>query len=60
MNNAIVLIDYVNTLKKQGLPRDEAIVEAGPVRLRPILMTALTTIFGLIPLALGLGEASET
>ena len=60
VNNAIVLIDYVNTLKKQGLPRDEAIVEAGPVRLRPILMTALATIFGLIPLALGLGEGSET
>lgn len=60
VNNAIVLIDYVNTLKKRGLPRDEAIVEAGPVRLRPILMTALATIFGLIPLALGLGEGSET
>jgi len=60
VNNAIVLIDYVNTLKKRGMPRDEAIVEAGPVRLRPILMTALATVFGLIPLALGLGEGSET
>ena len=60
VNNAIVLVDYVNTLKKQGLSRDEAILTAGPVRLRPILMTALCTVFGLIPLALGLGQGSET
>ncbi len=59
VNNAIVLIDYINTLKKRGLARDEAIVAAGPVRLRPILMTALTTLFGLLPLALGLGEGTE-
>lgn len=60
VNNAIVLVDYINTLKKRGLPRDDAIVNAGPVRLRPILMTALTTLFGMLPLALGLGEGSET
>ncbi|MCL6634434.1 MAG: efflux RND transporter permease subunit [Peptococcaceae bacterium] len=60
VNNAIVLVDYINTLKKRGMERDEAIVAAGPVRLRPILMTALTTLFGLMPLALGLGEGAET
>ncbi|OPY59328.1 MAG: Swarming motility protein SwrC [Pelotomaculum sp. PtaU1.Bin035] len=60
VNNAIVLVDYINTLKKRGLGRDEAIVQAGPVRLRPILMTALTTLFGLVPLALGFGEGAET
>ncbi|WP_027717632.1 efflux RND transporter permease subunit [Desulfovirgula thermocuniculi] len=59
VNNAIVLVDYINTLRRRGLPRDEAILEAGPVRLRPILMTALTTIFALIPLSLALGESSE-
>ncbi|MCL6635505.1 MAG: efflux RND transporter permease subunit [Peptococcaceae bacterium] len=60
VNNAIVLVDYINTLKKRGLARNEAIVAAGPVRLRPILMTALTTLFGMLPLALGLGEGTET
>lgn len=59
VNNAIVLVDYINTLKKRGLERNEAIIAAGPVRLRPILMTALTTLFALVPLALGLGEGSE-
>ncbi|WP_216828282.1 efflux RND transporter permease subunit [Alkalihalobacterium elongatum] len=59
VNNAIVLIDYINTLKQKGLPSFEAIVEAGPTRLRPILMTALTTILGLIPLTLGFGEGTE-
>lgn len=59
VNNAIVLVDYINTLKKRGLERDDAIVRAGPVRLRPILMTALTTLFGLVPLALGIGEGAE-
>lgn len=59
VNNAIVYVDYVNTLRKQGMERDEALYTAGPVRLRPILMTALTTIIGLIPLMLGFGEGSE-
>jgi HAE1 family hydrophobic/amphiphilic exporter-1 len=60
VNNAIVLVDYINTLKKRGLERNEAIISAGPVRLRPILMTALTTLFGLLPLAFGIGEGAET
>ncbi len=59
VNNGIVLIDYINTLRKSGKDRYEAIVTAGPVRLRPILMTTLTTILGLIPLTLGIGEGAE-
>jgi len=59
VNNAIVLVDYINTLRKSGLERNAAIIKAGPTRLRPILMTTLTTILGLIPLALGIGEGAE-
>ncbi len=59
VNNAIVLVDYINTLRQRGLSMREAILEAGPVRMRPIMMTALTTILGLLPLALGIGEGSE-
>lgn len=59
VNNGIVLIDYINTLRKSGMERYDAIVTAGPVRLRPILMTTLTTILGLIPLSLGIGEGAE-
>jgi len=57
--NAILLVDYTNILRRRGLPRDQAILEAGPVRLRPVLMTSLAIIFGLLPLALELGEGSE-
>ncbi|MGD9154146.1 MAG: efflux RND transporter permease subunit [Bacillota bacterium] len=60
VNNAIVLVDYVNTLKERGLASRAAILQAGPIRLKPILMTSLTTILGLLPLALGLGESGET
>ncbi|ANM32296.1 acriflavin resistance protein [Acidobacteria bacterium Mor1] len=59
VNNAIVLVDYINTLRKRDMSRDEAIVQAGSVRLRPILMTTATTVLGLLPLALGLGDAAE-
>lgn len=59
VNNGIVLIDYINILRSSGKTRDEAIIAAGPVRLRPILMTTLTTALGLIPLAIGIGEGSE-
>lgn len=60
VNNAIVLIDYINTLRRRdGMPREEAVLKAGPVRLRPILMTSLTTILALIPLCLGIGEGAE-
>ncbi|ADL08881.1 efflux RND transporter permease subunit [Thermosediminibacter oceani] len=59
VDNAIVLIDFVNQLRQKGLSREEAILKAGPIRLRPILMTTLTTILGLFPLALGFGEGGE-
>jgi HAE1 family hydrophobic/amphiphilic exporter-1 len=59
VNGAIVLVDYANQLRRQGLGKLEALAQAGSVRLRPILMTSLTTIFGLLPMALGLGEGAE-
>ncbi|MGM7682317.1 efflux RND transporter permease subunit [Cytobacillus sp. Hm23] len=59
VNNAIVLIDYINQKKSDGYKTYDAIVEAVKVRTRPILMTATTTILGLFPLALGLGEGTE-
>lgn len=59
VNNAIVLIDYINLLRAKGEKLLEAVKESGSTRLRPILMTTLTTVFGMIPLALGIGDGSE-
>jgi HAE1 family hydrophobic/amphiphilic exporter-1 len=59
VNNGIVLIEFVNGLRKEGYSAYEAVVEASKTRLRPILMTSLTTILGLLPLALGIGEGAE-
>jgi HAE1 family hydrophobic/amphiphilic exporter-1 len=59
VNNAIVLIDAVNQRRQEGMPRDRALIDAGLSRLRPVLMTSSTTILGLMPMALGLGEGSE-
>jgi HAE1 family hydrophobic/amphiphilic exporter-1 len=59
VNNAIVLVDYTDILRKRGYGIREALVEAGTKRLRPIMMTTLTTILSLIPMALGTGEGSE-
>ncbi|KJS81348.1 MAG: hypothetical protein JM58_17125 [Peptococcaceae bacterium BICA1-8] len=59
VNNAIVLVDYINTLRKRGLEKEEAILKAGPTRLRPILMTTLTTVLALMPQAIGVGEGAE-
>jgi HAE1 family hydrophobic/amphiphilic exporter-1 len=59
VNNAIVLVDLINQLRAQGKERIEAIMEAGAARLRPILMTSLTTALGLLPMAMGFGEGSE-
>jgi len=59
VNNAIILIDYINTLRKRGLEKLEAIKQAGAVRLRPILITTATTVLGLLPMALGMGEGTE-
>jgi HAE1 family hydrophobic/amphiphilic exporter-1 len=60
VNNAIVLVDAINLRRESGLSRDEAIMSAGPIRLRPILMTTLTTVLGLLPMAIGIGEGSES
>lgn len=59
VNNAIVLVDYAGQLKARGHSTDEAVELAGLVRLRPILMTTLTTVLGLLPMALGLGDGAE-
>ncbi len=59
VNNAIVLVDYINHLRRQGMEKLEAIVTAGEVRLRPILMTTCTTVIGLFPMAVGLGDGAE-
>ncbi|MBN2433584.1 MAG: efflux RND transporter permease subunit [Acidobacteria bacterium] len=59
VNNAIVLIDLANQLRGEGLTKREALVEAGRIRLRPILMTTLTTVLGLLPMSLGFGEGAE-
>ena len=59
VNNAIVLVDLINQLRAQGVERIDAILEAGSARLRPILMTSLTTALGLLPMAMGFGEGSE-
>ncbi|MBN2260152.1 MAG: efflux RND transporter permease subunit [Clostridiales bacterium] len=60
VNNAIVLVDYINTLRSKGKTLKEAVLEASRVRLRPILMTTFTTILGLLPMSLGIGEGAET
>ena len=59
VNNAIVLVDYINQLRRRGMDKTAAIVEAGKARLRPILMTTTTTVLGLLPMALGLGDGAE-
>jgi multidrug efflux pump subunit AcrB len=59
VNNAIVLVDYTNILRARGLPLNEAVRKAGHDRLRPVLMTAITTIFGLMPMAFAKGQGSE-
>jgi HAE1 family hydrophobic/amphiphilic exporter-1 len=59
VNNAIVLIDYMNRLQQRGLSVREAVLRGGKTRLKPILMTSFTTIFGLLPMALGFGAGSE-
>jgi len=59
VNNAIVLVEYFELLRDRGLAKFDAIVEAGRMRLRPILMTTMTTVCGLLPLAIGFGEGGE-
>jgi len=57
--NAVLLLDYTNQLRQQGWSREQAVLETGMIRLRPILMTTCSTILGMIPLALGLGTGAE-
>ena len=59
VNNAILLVDFINQARRRGMARDEAVVQSGRIRMRPILMTTLTTVLGMLPLALGIGEGSE-
>jgi HAE1 family hydrophobic/amphiphilic exporter-1 len=59
VNNAIVLVDYIGQLKQRGLALEDAVLQSGAVRLRPILMTTATTVLGLVPMALGLGDGAE-
>jgi HAE1 family hydrophobic/amphiphilic exporter-1 len=58
--NAILLVDYTITLRKSGMTREEALMKAGPVRLRPIVMTTAAMVFGMLPTALKIGEGSES
>ena len=57
--NAIILVDYINQLRDEGFNREEAILQAGPVRYRPIIMTTVATILGMVPIALGFGAGAE-
>ena len=59
VNNAIILVDLINQLRSKGVDKTEAILEAGRARLRPIMMTTLTTILGLLPMAISFGEGTE-
>jgi HAE1 family hydrophobic/amphiphilic exporter-1 len=59
VKNAVVLVDYINLMRDRGYDIETAIIESGKARLRPVLMTALTTILGMLPLAIGIGEGSE-
>ena len=58
MNDAIILVDAINRLKQSGLSRRDAIIQAGQRRIRPIIMTSLTTILALLPLTIGFGEGA--
>jgi HAE1 family hydrophobic/amphiphilic exporter-1 len=59
VSNAIILIDRINQLRSEGMSKKDSIVTAGGQRIRPILMTSLTTIFALIPLTIGIGESAS-
>jgi len=59
VSNGVLLVEYINELRRQGLPLHEAVPRGGRVRLRPILMTVLATVVGLLPMALALGVGTE-
>jgi HAE1 family hydrophobic/amphiphilic exporter-1 len=60
VKNGILLVDYTNVLRSRGYSRDEAVLTAGPTRLRPILMTTAAAVLGMLPLAIAMGKGSET
>ena len=60
VNNGILLLDYINQLRAKGMEKTAAIIKGGATRLRPVLITSLTTVFGMLPIALGLGEGAES
>ena len=60
VSNGVLLVDFANVLRERGVPLFDATVQAAKTRLKPILMTTIATIAGLIPMALGIGEGSET
>ena len=60
VSNSVLLVDFANNRMREGLPLEEAVIEAGKLRIRPILMTSLATVIGLAPMALGIGEGSES
>jgi HAE1 family hydrophobic/amphiphilic exporter-1 len=60
VNNGIIMVDFMNQLREEGMAMEEAVIAAAKIRLRPVLMTALTTVLAMLPLALGLGEGGET
>lgn len=60
VKNGILLVDYTNVLRSRGVPRDEAVLRAGPTRLRPILMTTCAAVLGMLPIAIGAGKGGET
>jgi len=60
VNNGIVLVDYINQLRNKGIELYKAVEEGSTARMRPVIMTAATTILGMVPLAIGLGTGSET
>src|SRR3712207_8643064 len=59
VNNSILMVEFVEELRSEGMPAQQAVVEAGAGRMRPILMTTLTTLLGMLPLALGIGAGTE-
>src|SRR3989454_12272877 len=59
VSNSILVVDFANALMQNGVPVQEAVVMAGRLRLRPVLMTALATCLGLLPMAVGFGEGAE-
>jgi multidrug efflux pump subunit AcrB len=59
VSNSVLLVDFANRRLRDGLPLQDALIDAGRLRIRPIFMTALATVLGLAPMAFGLGEGSE-